>query len=270
MVITQALADALEADYDEPMPPTMIAPNGVDLSRYQDLPSPAEARRQLGLPDLPTTACTGHLYEGRGVELFLALADRMPEVQFLWVGGRPKDVQHWQARAAEAGLANVSFPGFVPNADLPLYQAAADILLMPYQQQVGGSSGEAPVKFFSSMKMYEYMAANRPIISSDLPVIHEVLDADRRSTARRPMLKAGSRLSNACSPILAKRPVWQPKPASRSHLSHGWCAPKKRWMGSRNETPESRHLQISLAGSRPGSDRRGLVCRHRPGGSPAI
>ena len=112
------------------------------------------------------------------MELFLALAGRMPEVQFLWVGGRPKDVQHWQARAAEAGLANVSFPGFVPNADLPLYQAAADILLMPYQQQVGGSSGDAPVKFFSSMKMYEYMAANRPIISSDLPVIHEVLDAD--------------------------------------------------------------------------------------------
>jgi len=178
LVITRALADALETEYTEPLPPTIIAPNGVDLSRYADLPSPVEARRQLGLPDAPTVACTGHLYEGRGVELFLALAGRMPEVRFLWVGGRPKDVQRWQAKAAEAGLANVSFPGFVPNADLPLYQAAADILLMPYQLEVGGSSGDAPVKFFSSMKMYEYMAASRPIVSSDLPVIHEVLEAE--------------------------------------------------------------------------------------------
>lgn len=178
LVITQALADALAADYAEPMPPTIIAPNGVDLSRYADLPAPEEAQRQLGLPDGPTVACTGHLYEGRGVELFLGLAEKMPDVQFLWVGGRPNDVQRWQGRATESGLENVSFPGFVPNADLPLYQAAADILLMPYQQHVGGSSGDAPVKFFSSMKMYEYMAANRPIISSDLPVIHEVLDAE--------------------------------------------------------------------------------------------
>jgi glycosyltransferase involved in cell wall biosynthesis len=178
LVITQALADALEADYSAPIPPTIIAPNGVDLNRYANLPGPAEARHQLGLPDMPTVACTGHLYEGRGVELFLSLAEKMPDVHFLWVGGRLRDVQRWQIRAGEIGLKNVSFPGFVPNAELPLYQAASEILLMPYQADVGGSSGKAPVKFFSSMKMYEYMAANRPIISSDLPVIHEMLDAE--------------------------------------------------------------------------------------------
>ena len=178
LLITQALADALEEDYPEPMPPTIIAPNGVDLARYTNLPAPAEARRQLELPNIPTVACTGHLYEGRGVELFLFLAEKMPEVQFLWVGGRPGDVQRWRKQAEEMGLENTSFPGFVPNTNLPLYQAAADILLMPYQAHVGGSSGEAPVKFFSSMKMYEYMASNRPIISSDLPVIHEFLDSE--------------------------------------------------------------------------------------------
>ncbi|MBN2044942.1 MAG: glycosyltransferase [Anaerolineales bacterium] len=178
MVITRALADALEESYPEPMPATIIAPNGVDLARYANLPAPEHARHQLGLPEMPTAACTGHLYEGRGVELFLSLAGKMPDVHFLWVGGRPRDVQRWQERADALSLENVSFPGFVPNADLPLYQAAADILLMPYQPDVGGSSGKAPVNFFSSMKMYEYMASNRPVISSDLPVIHEFLDAE--------------------------------------------------------------------------------------------
>jgi len=178
LVITTALLEALQAKYGQDLPITVIAPNGVDMDRYAGLPAPAQARAQLGLPDSPTAACTGHLYDGRGVELFLILAERLPDVHFLWVGGRPGDVQRWREAAERRQLANVSFLGFVPNAELPRYQAAADILMMPYQQQVGGSSGEAPVRFFSSMKMYEYMASNRPIISSNLPVIHEVLRSD--------------------------------------------------------------------------------------------
>ncbi|MEJ2486332.1 MAG: glycosyltransferase family 4 protein [Anaerolineales bacterium] len=176
MVITRALKDRLERDFSLPQPETMIAPNGVALERYDQLPAPDEARRQLGLRQQPTVACTGSVYAGRGVELVLSLAGQMPDVHFLWVGGRPKEVASRRDEVQQLGLKNVTFSGFVPNADLPLYQAAADILLMPYQLDVGGSSGSAPVEFFSSMKMYEYMASRRPIISSDLPVIHEVLD----------------------------------------------------------------------------------------------
>lgn len=176
MVITQALKDRLSTVFALPQPPTFITPNGVDLERYEQLPAPEQARKQLGLPEKPTVACTGSVYAGRGVELVLALAEKMPEVHFLWVGGRPKEVDARRAEVQRQGLDNVTFSGFVPNASLPLYQAAADILLMPYQMNVGGSSGLAPVEFFSSMKMYEYMAARRPIISSDLPVIHEMLD----------------------------------------------------------------------------------------------
>ena len=176
MVITQALKERLGQEYALPQPKTLIAPNGVALNRYDQMPAAAEAREQLGLPAMPTVACTGSLYAGRGVELVLSLARKMPDVHFLWVGGRPKEVEHWRRELVRLELKNVTFSGFVPNADLPRYQAAADILLMPYQQEVGGSSGAAPVEFFSSMKMYEYMASRRPIISSDLPVIHEVLD----------------------------------------------------------------------------------------------
>lgn len=179
LAITQALADALGKESSLPQPETIIAPNGVDLARYAGLPAAAEARARLGLPNRPTAACTGHLYAGRGVELFLDLAARLPEIHFLWVGGRPKDVQRWKNVVVETGLKNVTFQGFVPNAELPLYQAAADVLLLPYQEVVGGSSGAAPVSFFSSMKVYEYMASGRPIISSDLPVIYESLGREQ-------------------------------------------------------------------------------------------
>ena len=66
--------------------------------------------------------------------------------------------------------------GFIENSKLPLYQAACDILLMPYENAIAGSSGGNSVDICSPMKMFEYMAVGRAIISSDLPVIHEVLD----------------------------------------------------------------------------------------------
>jgi glycosyltransferase involved in cell wall biosynthesis len=118
--------------------------------------------------------CTGHLYAGRGAGLFLALAKVVPQAHFVWVGGRAEDIARWQQRTESD---NITFTGFIPNRDLPLYQAAADILLMPYSRSILGSSGTADsVSVASPMKMFEYMAAGRAILSADLPVIREVLN----------------------------------------------------------------------------------------------
>jgi glycosyltransferase involved in cell wall biosynthesis len=168
------ITDALRRALDLPLEQTVIAPDGVDLERYASLPDPESARRELGLPAAPTVLCTGHLYEGRGAGLFLVLAEKFPQASFVWVGGRPADVETWKQRAA--GLANVTFTGFVPNERIPLYQSAADVLLMPYQRTVATSSGGNTAEFCSPMKMFEYMAAGRAILSSDLPVLREVLD----------------------------------------------------------------------------------------------
>lgn len=173
--ITDALRRALEARYGPIRNgETVIAPDGVDLERYETLPDPASARRLLGLRLAPTVLCTGHLYAGRGADLFLALAERFPQVSFIWVGGRPADVEAWKQRAAH--LQNVTFTGFVPNEHIPLYQAAGDILLMPYGRTVSTSSGGSTAEVCSPMKMFEYMAAGRAILTSDLPVLREVLD----------------------------------------------------------------------------------------------
>jgi glycosyltransferase involved in cell wall biosynthesis len=49
--------------------------------------------------------------------------------------------------------------------------------LMPYGRSIMGSSGSADSAAVASpMKMFEYMAAARAIVTSDLPVIHEVLN----------------------------------------------------------------------------------------------
>ncbi|HJS19944.1 MAG TPA: glycosyltransferase [Anaerolineales bacterium] len=176
--ITRALVNILKRDFNLRFRSgdVVIAPNGVDLERFASLPDPLAARRQTGLREAPTVMCTGHLYAGRGVELFLALAESLPQAHFVWVGGRPEDIQSWKLRAKSD---NVTFTGFVPNRDLPLHQAAADILLMPYSRSIMGSSGSADSAAVASpMKMFEYMAAGRAIVSSDLAVIREILDED--------------------------------------------------------------------------------------------
>jgi glycosyltransferase involved in cell wall biosynthesis len=174
--ITRALLNKLEKRFG-PIPTAQVevAPNGVDLEQYADLPDAAGARQALGFSENDTVLCAGHLYAGRGVDLFLGLARRFPQAGFIWVGGRAEDVETYRARAAAEGLANVTFTGFIPQRRLPHFQAAADVLLMPYERSIAGSSGGNSAEICSPMKMFDYLAAGRAILSSDLPVIHEVL-----------------------------------------------------------------------------------------------
>ena len=175
-----ALKKALVAEYELNLSAAeaLVAPNGVELERYRDLPSSVEAREALGMAGGFTVGYTGHFYTGRGIELMAELARALPELCFLWVGGKPDDVDLWKDRLQAAGIENVTLTGFVDNETLPHFQAAADVLLMPYGASIAGSGGGDSAEIASPMKMFEYMAAGRAIISSDLPVIHEVLNEE--------------------------------------------------------------------------------------------
>lgn len=177
-VTTSALRKALERSTkfqfkDEAV---LLAPNGVELEKYAGLPSPTEARRQLNLKEGLTVGFTGHIYPGRGADLLFELAKQMPTVNFLWVGGTPELVDFWRGKLNESKMDNVTMTGFVKHESIPLYQAAADVLLMPYSRSIEASSGQDIAEVINPMKMFEYMAAGRGIVSADLPSIREVLN----------------------------------------------------------------------------------------------
>jgi glycosyltransferase involved in cell wall biosynthesis len=184
VLITDALRVAVNARFDLPASlPQIVAADGVDLVRYQDLPSQAEARELLSsMVEIPRSTLvagyTGHLYPGRGAGLILAIAERVPEVHFLLVGGEEADLERLQQTIQSRGLENVSLHGFVSNTELPRYQAACDMLLMPYQRKISASSGGDIAKYLSPMKLFEYMACGRVILSSDLAVLREVLKTE--------------------------------------------------------------------------------------------
>jgi glycosyltransferase involved in cell wall biosynthesis len=177
-VTTSALRTALERSTSLQFPndEVVVAPNAVELERYANLPNPAEARDQLKLKEGPTVGFTGHIYPGRGADLLFELAKQMPETNFLWVGGTPELVEFWRNKLNEAGVTNVAMTGFVKHEQVPMYQAASDVLLMPYSRSISASSGQDIAEVINPMKMFEYMASGRGIISADLPAIREVLN----------------------------------------------------------------------------------------------
>jgi glycosyltransferase involved in cell wall biosynthesis len=184
-VTTQALRTALERSTNIEFrsersrrtdQAVIIAPNGVDMESYETMPDPQEARRQLNLKDGLTVGFTGHIYPGRGADLLFELAKGMPQVNFLWVGGTLELVEFWRGKLHEANVDNVTMTGFVQHSRVPLYQSASDILLMPYSRSIEASSGQDIAEVINPMKMFEYMAAGRAIVTADLPVIREVLN----------------------------------------------------------------------------------------------
>lgn len=115
----------------------------------------------------------GHLYPGRGIEIIESIAMKRPNILFLIAGGRDEDVKQ---RRNKNKLQNLLYLGHMPHNDALRLSSAVDILLMPYQLSVSvGVCGRDTAKWMSPMKMFEYMASGVPLISSDLPVLREVL-----------------------------------------------------------------------------------------------
>lgn len=130
-----------------------------------------DARRALGLPlDAPLVVYAGLTWKYRGVDLLLkAFAEwNRPRALLVLVGGRSFEVEALGAMAAQLGIGKrVMFPGRQAPEVTAHYLAAADVLVIP--ETVTGSSA-------SPLKMFEYMAAARPIVCVDRSALREILE----------------------------------------------------------------------------------------------
>jgi glycosyltransferase involved in cell wall biosynthesis len=136
----------------------VLVPNGVDLSRFTPLPM-LESRKQFGLPE--GTALVGYfgsMEPERGVEDLIAAVEKLigdgVEVSLV-IGGK-----------ADPNI-NFEYPwlhylGNIEFSKMPEALASCDVLALPYRQ---GSF----VDNASSCKIAEYMAMERPIVSTRSP-----------------------------------------------------------------------------------------------------
>jgi glycosyltransferase involved in cell wall biosynthesis len=119
----------------------------------------------------------GSLYKGRGIELIIQLAENLPSVDFHIIGGSESEVLQYKSRTKTE---NIYFYGLIPHSQVGDYVQQLDILLAPYQKEVSiAKKGRNTVNWMSPLKIFEYMAQEKPIICSNLPALKEVLENNR-------------------------------------------------------------------------------------------
>ena len=165
----------------------LVVRTAVDPSRVHVLPEAARPRTEAELTAAPPdwlapsmragalqVGYSGSLYAGRGVELLVDLARRLADVDVHVLGGPAVEAEALAARTDRP--ANLHVHGLRPVADAERLQAAMDVLLAPYARSVSTPGGVDTSRWMSPMKVFEYLAAGRAIICSDLPVLREVLE----------------------------------------------------------------------------------------------
>ncbi len=168
VVISEALKDQYLSTYDslEESKVTVAHDAASDPGDVESFSFADSERLQVGY--------IGHLYEGKGMSVIAKLVEECSWADFHVVGGTPTDIQQWEESLREND--NVVFHGFVPPAEVVRYQQSMDVMLAPYQRHVSGGGDVTNLsRWMSPLKIFEYMAAGKPIICSDLPVLREVL-----------------------------------------------------------------------------------------------
>ncbi len=153
--------------------------NGFEPRRLQ-APIPIEiAKREIGILDgRKTVVYTGRLNHKKGLVLAIEAAKRLPDHLFILVGSYGEG----PIETLSSAVNNIRIIPWQPPETLGRYVFAADVLLIP-------PSWEPLAKFGSTvlpLKLFFYMASNRPILAGDTPDIREVLVHRRNAFLCRP------------------------------------------------------------------------------------
>ena len=152
----------------------LIAHHGVKTGEFLPESKKSEIRAKLGISQEKKIAVyTGHLYESKGAPTLVEAAQFIDEKTMIYiVGGTDNDQKKIQSLIEKVGVTNkVVLTGNIPHPQIPEYLCAADIAVIPSSGKFLHGAVES-----SPLKLFEYMAAGKPIIASRLPAIEEAAD----------------------------------------------------------------------------------------------
>lgn len=146
---------------------TRVLPNWINVERFRNAANRAEARRALGIPeDAKVVLFVHRLSRRKGAHLLpdtiSGVLTRGERAIFLIVGDGPER-ENLEVKVRGQGLGDrVWIVGEVPHRDIVNYFAAADVLLMPSEEE-----GFPHV-------LLEAMAAGLPYVASDVGGVREI------------------------------------------------------------------------------------------------
>jgi len=140
----------------------LILHDGVDINNFKK-------KKIKKLKKIKSAAYVGSFYKGRGIEIIIGLSKKFKNIKFKLYGQNNANLNFKSKN-------NVKFYGHIPYKMVPLTLSNSDILLMPYASVVHVRSKNVnTANYCSPLKMFDYLASGKIIISSKLNGICEVL-----------------------------------------------------------------------------------------------
>jgi glycosyltransferase involved in cell wall biosynthesis len=189
ILTSKAILELMERRYSNAVRRATYIPFGIDLKAFDNhylKASPRHFREYLGLEDRPLLVYTGAAYlwgnrEGQGIGIMLEAARivrrDIPDIRLVIQGAAAPgtEVYRWIAsRVKSLGLTNCCtlLPSTDPYDGLRMSMLkASDVLLLPIGDILGTYYSE-------QLKLYEYMAAARPIAMVATPARLNIVGKD--------------------------------------------------------------------------------------------
>lgn len=134
---------------------------------------PPQATRRGAFNDPVRVGYFGSLNPGKGMETIAEIGPRLSGAEIHVFGGDPLSVAKWDSTLRPAP---VHLHGWIPHHEVLERMQSMDILIAPYRSHSMGAGGGVDLSsFMSPLKLFEYMATGRPIVTTDLPVLREVV-----------------------------------------------------------------------------------------------
>jgi len=163
----------------------LVVPNGVDLDVFDINVSKNDAAELLDLNEEVIKIINNNIiitYTGnlmtkgisKGVEYIIKALNNLDDNIYLFaVGGKYKHIEKFKDMAKKMNVEKrVKFFSRQTQRHLAYFQKISDVLLVPRPQPGSFES------FMSPLKMFEYMASKKPIISSELEKLKPILNED--------------------------------------------------------------------------------------------
>lgn len=149
-----AASEALAARF--PRHKTLLLPHGADVEMFARALTPAP-----DLPlDRPTAGFYGSISDWIDVDLIARSARRLPSWDFILIGAVATDVRLLRA------LPNVRLLGPREHSDLARYAQHWTASMLPFRDC-------AQIRACNPLKLREYLAAGRPVVSTPFPAVDE-------------------------------------------------------------------------------------------------
>ncbi len=145
----------------------IVAHDAVDERFFDPPPSQSEARLLLGIDTRKAVVLyIGGLDKWKGVDTLFACVQPHDLFSVYVIGGKEGEIQEYREK-----YPFVNFLGSRPYKELPVYQQAGDVLVVP-----NTGKNKLSAEYTSPLKLFAYMTSRRPIVASHIPSLSNILN----------------------------------------------------------------------------------------------